>query len=313
MGAPSVSVRCPACGTDLRVVLAPSPPTQWFPCPQCRAPVPVVVPRDPPPLYSWEVLPGLYPTLPPPRRPRVRMRRLAQGALVGVVVVAVVLGGILAVLGAEALSPGSYLVAGTVMEETGGGGTIPALGATIVLTTDSGHRITTLAGGSGAFSFPNVPVGGISLNVSAPGYAPVNVVTFASTIYNTGTTGLSIVLVRGGTSNATTVALSPFSDLESLLASIGTAVALLGIVAVLGGFAALVTARTDRPAVGVVGGAGGLLAPFALYLLALGGVFPTILLAGTALLGALGAFATTTRTIDVFQAGPESRTDEKGP
>lgn len=306
MGAPAVSVRCPTCGADLRVVLAPAPPTQWFPCPQCRNPMPVVVPRDPPPLYSWEVLPGLYPALPVPRRPRIRMRRLAQGALIGVAVLAVVFGGVLAVLGTEASSPGSYAVSGTVLKQTAGGANIPAFGATVVLTVDGGHRQSETVFATGAFAFSGVPVGGISLNITEPGYAPVTVVTFASTIYNAGTTGLTVTLLPGGPSNATTVALSPFPDLESFLASIGSGVVMLGIVALVGGFAAFVTARANRPAVGVVGGAAGVLTPLAFFFLALGGVFPA-LAAGTGVLAALGAFAATTRTLEIFQVGPESR------
>ena len=306
MGAPTVSVRCPTCGADVRVVLAPAPSTQWFPCPQCHTPMPVVVPRDPAPLYSWEVIPGLYPALPLPRRPRVRMRRLAQAALVGVAVLAVVLGGILAVLGTEATAPGTYVVSGTVDLQLPGGGTIPASGATVVLTDEKPGKVVQRTSSSGGFSFSGAPVGGISLNVSAAGYAPVTVVTFASSIYDAGTTGLIVTLVPGTSANGTTVALSPFPDLESFLASIGSGVALLAIVAVVGGVAALVTARSDRPAVGVVGGSAGLLAPLALYFLALGDVFPTLIV-GTAALGALGAFAATTRTLEIFQIGPDSR------
>ncbi|MGC2788982.1 MAG: hypothetical protein WA547_02845, partial [Thermoplasmata archaeon] len=86
MATSTVYLRCPACGGDLRVVLASEPATQWFPCPHCRTPVPAVVPRDPPPLYSWEVLPGLYPALPRPRVPRWRARRAAAAALLVVAV-----------------------------------------------------------------------------------------------------------------------------------------------------------------------------------------------------------------------------------
>jgi hypothetical protein len=307
MGAPVVSMRCPACGADLRVVLAPAPPTQWFPCPQCRNPVPVLVPRDPPPLYTWEVLPGLYPALPSPRRPRIRLRRMAQAALIGVAVLAVVLGGFLSALGVEALTPETYLVSGTVWEEQPGGGTIPAVGATVTLTAEGAavtSQHTSLLGG---FAFSNVPAGGIALNISLAGYTPVTVDTFASSVYSTGTTGLSVTLVPGSASNTTTVALSPFPTLESFLASIGSGVVLLGLVALVGGFAAVITARSDRPSVGVVGGAAGLLAPAALYFLALGGVFPALVL-GTAVLAALGTFAATTRAIEIFQVGPESRT-----
>ncbi len=307
MGVPAVSVRCPVCGADLRVVLAPAPPTQWFPCPQCHNPVPVVVPRDPPPLYTWEVLPGLYPALPPTRRPRVSLRRMAQVALVGVAAVAVALAGVLVVLGDQALGPESYTVSGTVVEDGSGGAGAPASGATVVLTTDSGQEFVQHTGANGGFLFSDVPVGGISLNVTLSGYAPVTVTTFASTVYNAGTTGLSVTLVPGNPSNGTTTTLSPFPNLESFLASIGSGAVLLGIVALLGGVAAVVTRRSDRPAVGVVGGAAGVLAPAALYFLALGGLFPVVT-AGMAILGGLGAFAATTRTVEIFQVGPESRT-----
>ncbi len=232
---------------------------------------------------------------------------MAQVALVGVAAVSVVLGGLLIVLGSEALGPGSFVVSGTVVESGPGGGVVPAAGATVNLTTDSGRWMVQHTGPEGTFSFSSVPVGGISLNVSLPDYAPVTVTTFASTVYTTQTTGLSITLVPGGLANGTTVTLSAFPDLESFVASIGSAVALLAIVAVAGGVAAVVTGRSDRPAVGVVGGAAGVVAPAALYFLALGGVFPA-LDAGLAVVATFGAFAATTRAIEVFQVGPESRT-----
>ncbi len=306
MGTSPVAMRCPTCGADLRVVLAPEPPTQWFPCPQCHNPVPVVVPREPPPLYSWEVLPGLYPALPPPRRPRVRLRRMAEVALVVIAAFALILGGLLAVLGVEALGPGQYVVSGTVTEE----GPLhlgPAVGATVLLTVNGGPARSTLTDVNGHFSFSNVAPGGISVNISESAYAPVTVLTFASPVYGTATTGLSVVLSPGNATNATTQTLSPFPDLETFVASIGSAVALLGIVALLGGWAAVVTHRRDRPAVGVVGGAGGLLAPVALFFLSLGGVFPDLVV-GTAVLAAVGTFALTVRCLEIYQVGPESRT-----
>ena len=266
-----------------------------------------MVPRDPPPLYSWEVLPGLYPALPVPRRPKVRVRRLAQGALVAIAVVAIALGATLAVLGNEATTPAYYTVSGTVYEQVGVGGTTPASGATVTLTTDGGSRVVETTTFSGAFSFSRVPVGGISVNVTAPGYAPVTITTFASTVYNTGTSDLSVTLVPGTAANGTAVALSPFPDLESFLASVGSGVVLLGIVAAAGGLAAWVTGRSDRPAVGVVGGSAALLAPVALYFLALGGIFPEVVV-GEAVLAALGAFTATVRTMTIVQVGPESRT-----
>ena len=305
MGAPTVSVRCPACGAELHAVLAPSPPTQWFPCPQCRNPVPVVVPRDLPPLYTWEVAPELYPALPPPRRPRVSLRRMAQVALVGVAVLAVVFGGVLAVLGYEALGPGSYTVSGTVVLEWTTRGYVPNFTPTVVLTTDSGATFLIHTGTDGKFLFSNVPAGGITLNVSCPGFGAATLVTFASPVYDAGTTDLSVSLHQGS-SNTTTIALSPFPDLETFVASIGSGVALLGLVAVLGGAAAVITRRSDRPAVGVVGGAAALLSPVALYLLSLGGIFP-LLTTGTAVLAAVGAFVATIRSVEMYQVGSASR------
>ena len=232
---------------------------------------------------------------------------MAQAALIGIVVLAVVLGGLLSVLGAEALTPESYSVSGTVWEEVPGGGSIPAPAATVILTDERSSGVTESTSPTGTFSFSNVPAGGIALNVSLSGYGPVTVNTFASSVYNTGTTGLSITLSPGSSGNGTTVALSPFPDLESFLASVGSGVVLLGIIAIIGGIAAVITARSDRQAVGVVGGSAGVLAPVALYLLALVGVFPAVVF-GAAVLAALGAFAATTRTLEIFQVGPESRT-----
>jgi hypothetical protein len=232
---------------------------------------------------------------------------MAQVALVGVAAVAVVLAGVLVVLGDQALGPGSYTVSGTVVESGAGPGIGLTVPATVVLTADNGQKVVEQTGSGGGFSFTNVPAGGISLNITAPSFAPVTVLTFASPVYNAGTTGLSVTLVYGGPANATTTTLSQFPDLESFLASIGSGVVLLGIVAVFGGVAAAVTRRSDRPAVGVVGGAAGALAPAALYFLALGGLFPVVT-AGTAVLAGLGAFAATTRTVEIFQVGPESRT-----
>lgn len=262
----------------------------------------MVVPRDPPPLYTWEVFPGLYPPLPTPRRPRVRLRRAAQVALVGVAALGIVLGGLLVVFGAEALGPGTFVVSGTVTRSEFPIGA-PSL-VTVVLTTDSGAKFVNETA-TGRFAFSNVPAGGISLNVTASGYAPVNVFTFASNVYNAGTTGLTIELVPGSPANATTETLSPFPDLETFVASIGSGAMMLGLVAGLGAVAAVITRRSDRPAVGVVAGAAGLLSPVALYLLSLGGVFPLVVI-GTAVLGAFGAFALSTRCLELVQSGPDT-------
>lgn len=302
MATATVTLRCPSCGQSLRAVVAPAPPTQWFPCPQCRTPVPVVVPRDPPPLYSWEVLPGLYPALPRPRVTRWRARRATAGALIAIVVLAAVFAGLLAYYAAAAPGPANYSVSGTVYEERGGS-VSPAVGALVQLTKDGGAVVSVFTGPGGVFSFSDVPTGGITLTAHLAGFDTATVTTFASPVYNAGTTGISLTLAPQGSGNSTEASLSPFADLESLLASIGTGIVLLGIVGAVALIAAVITVRQDRPAVGVVGGGAGLAAPLALYLLALGVPFPAVL-AATSLLAALGAFTLALRAVEIGQTGP---------
>ncbi len=302
MALSTVAVRCPACGAELRVVLAAEPPTQWFPCPNCHAPMPVVVPRDLPPLYTWEVLPGLYPPMPRPRVPRWRARRPVAAALLAVAVIGAALAAVLVYDGVAATGPGSFVVNGTVVRDEGGFA-VPLTGATVVMTDDAGGTTTETTGVAGAFSFSGLPPGGVALNVSAPGFAPVTLTTFVSSIYGTQSEGLEIALAPGGASNATSVALAPFGDLEQFVASVGSAAVLLGIIAAIAGAAAIATFREDRPALGVVGGAAGILAPLALFYLSLSSAFP--LLEGlSAVLAGAGAFTLALRAVQLAQTGP---------
>ena len=302
MASSTVAVRCPVCGTDLRVVVAAQPPTQWFPCPHCHTPMPVVVPRDPPPLYSWEVLPGLYPPLLRPRVPRWRARRSVAAALLVIAVVAAGLTAVLVYDGYAASQPASFTVDGTVDREVGDVAE-PLAGAQVMLSNDANHQSSVLTDFDGSFSFANVPPGGVTLNVTATGYAPLTVTTFVSVVYGGPSTGLDIVLTPGGASNASTVTLAPFPDLEQFLASIGSSAVLLGIIALAAGFAAVATFREDRPAVGVVGGAAGILAPLVLFYLSLTAVFP-LLEDLSAVLATAGAFTLVVRAIQLAQTGP---------
>jgi Carboxypeptidase regulatory-like domain len=307
MAATTVAMRCPACGADLRIVVAPQPPTQWFPCPQCKTPVPVLVPRDLPPLYSWEVYPGLYPPLNRPRVPRWRARRAVAAALLAVAVLAAALAAVLVYDGYDASRPASFMVDGTV-EHAVAGVVQPFPGATVALTNDAGHRTSLLTASDGSFSFSNVPPGGVTVNVTAPGYSPQTLTTFVSVVYVTQTTGLVIFLSPGGAANASTVSLAPFPDLEQFLASIGSGAVLLGIIALVAGFAAVATFRQDRPAVGVVGGAAGLLAPLVMFYLSMSMVFP-LLEDLSAVLAAAGSFTLALRAIQMAQTGPAPDSD----
>ena len=289
MSPPTVTMRCPSCGNALRAVLAPFPPTQWFPCPTCHVPVPVVVPRDLPPLYSWEVLPGLYPHLVPPRPPRWKSRHVVAGALAVSAALAAVCAGVLAYEGFVAAQPTEYVVSGTVYEDSHGV-LVPASGADVVLSVDGAQVGSTVTGPGGTFRFPSVPDGGIELNVSAPGYSPTVVYTFASKSYSTQTRGLQITLEPGGSANSSVTTLTPFGDMETLLAYVGGGAVLLGAAAVVGGAAAVVVRRPDGAVVGVIGAGAAVATPAVLVLLALGTAFQAVTIA-VSVVGAVGAFA----------------------
>ncbi len=307
MSTTAVTVRCPACGQDLEATLAPEPSTQWFPCPRCHAPVPVLRPREPPPLYSWEVLPGLYPALPRPRVPRWRARRVAAVGLLAIVALSIAFAGVLAYYAVGAMGPGAYSVGGTVVTANSAG-TRPVSGASVTINEEGGRSATVLTDLYGNFAFTGVPTGGILLHVVLAGYEPANVTTFASPVYDAGTTGITVLLASVGHGNSTNASLTPFPDLESFLASIGTGIVMLGLVAGIAGVAAVLTVRQDRPVVGVIGGGAGLAAPAALYLLALGTPFPATIAATTALAG-FGAFTLALRAIEISQTAPAPRAD----
>jgi len=291
MGSPTVTMRCPSCGQELRAVLAPAPPTQWFPCPSCHVPVPVVVPRDLPPLYSWEVIPGLYPQLSVPRRPRWRLTSVGTIALGLAAVLAAVSGGLLGYYGYMATQPEQYVVSGTVYEEVAGGALVPAAGAHVALLADGNRTFgNATTRSNGTFLFTGVPAGGIELNVTAPSYGPTVVYTFASGSYSTQTVGLRVTLQPGAVNNTTADVLTPFGDLETLLAYVGGAAVLCGAAAVAAGAAAWTFRRPNGAVGGVVGGGAAVAVPAVLVFLSLGGAFPMVT-AVAGVVGAAGAFA----------------------
>lgn len=305
MGTPTVTLRCPSCGTELRAVVAPAPPTQWFPCPRCHATVPVVVPRDLPPLFSWEVIPGLYPQLSVPRGTRWRPTVVTSIALAVAAVLAAGACGLLGYEGYVAAQPAVYVVSGTVFEDLGGGPR-PVGGAQLVLFTDANRSIfsfTTSA--NGTFRFTGVPAGGIELNVTAPGCAPVVIYTFATRAYSTQTQDLRVVLGPGGANNTTSDVLSPFADLETLLAYVGGGSALFGTAAVAAGVGALVFRRPAGAAAGVVGASAAVAVPVVLIFLSLSGAFPAVtVLCG--IVGAVGAFSLVLAVLGVTTRAAET-------
>jgi hypothetical protein len=302
MAGPTVYIRCPQCRGNLRVVLAPAPPTQWFPCPHCRNPVAVVVPRDPPPLYTWEVLPGLYPALPAPRIPRRRRVSGVAALLLVIAVASAALAGVLLYDAWQAVQPATFGVSGAV-ESNSNGFAQPLADATVVLTNDANHSSTVVTGPGGTFSFGSVPSGGVTINVSAPGFQSQSVSTFVSSVYAGPSNGLVIELSPGASSNVTSVTLADFPDLEQFVAALGTGAILLGVVTIVAGAAAVITTRADRPAVGVIGGAAGMLSPFAVIFLSLSSVDVAVSV-GTAVVASIGTFVVAWRAMQMAQTGP---------
>jgi hypothetical protein len=228
---------------------------------------------------------------------------VAAGALLGATLVAVVLAGLFAYYAVIASAPGSFGASGTVSLTGGARGAAPGAGVTVLATAESGARFQTITGPDGSFSLSGIPTGGLKLQFTLAGYSTAWVYAFVSTLYSSGATGVSVTLTEGQTQNISSFELTPFSDLEQFVAAIGAGVVLLGLVAAVSVYAAVLTTRSDRPAVGVVGGGAGLLAPLALALLALGPPFPW-LLAGSGALALLGGFALSVRAVQLAQTGP---------
>jgi hypothetical protein len=222
---------------------------------------------------------------------------------VTVAIIAAVLAAVLGYYAFAAASPATFSVSGSVdLQPSELTTPFVAVGALIVATDEAGHNFSTTTDLNGAFSLGGLPTGGISLNVSYPGYAPQTVDVFLSSVYSAGASGVVVTLVSGNVSNGTVGSLTPFVNLETFVAAIGGAVVLLGLVAGIAGAAALLTLRSDRPALGVVGGGAGLFAPLALILLDLGTPFPLLVVASAAVAGA-GGFALGIRAIEMSLVG----------
>ena len=230
------------------------------------------------------------------------MRRAAAAALLVVAVLSAAFAAVLVYDAWDSVRPAAFTVDGSVSHAVGAVD-VPLAGATVVLTNDANQSTSVATRPDGSFSFANVPPGGVTLNVSAAGYAPVTLTTFVSSVYLGPATGLVIVLSPGGPGTGSTVSLAPFPDLEQFVASVGSGAVLLGVIALTAGVAAVATAREDRAALGVVGGAAGILSPLVLIYLSLSAAVPYVMY-GTAVIAAAGAFTVAVRAVQMAQTGP---------
>ncbi|HEV2316446.1 MAG TPA: carboxypeptidase-like regulatory domain-containing protein [Thermoplasmata archaeon] len=299
MFGPPVTLRCTQCGGYLAAPTAPSRQPAWFRCPHCGHPVAVLAPRDPPPLFTWEAFPPLYPMPALPRAVGPTYYRTVGAFLVlTTVLLAVVAVGYLW-QGESALAPHPYAIAGHVFGRTGpDNSTAPLAGARVNLSGESGFRASMTTDPSGGFAFYGVPAGGITLNVTAAGYSPLQVGLLADPVYSSpagNLTSFGLVVGPAGSGGGATIVETPFPNLESLVASLwsgGILVILAALVAALGtGF----YLRRGRLSWGVAAGAAGAVAPAALIELQVATMFPdlTDLVAVASALGVVAAFMLT--------------------
>ncbi|MGA7924349.1 MAG: carboxypeptidase-like regulatory domain-containing protein [Thermoplasmata archaeon] len=289
MADPPLTLRCTRCGGWLSAMRGPSATTQYVSCPHCGSPVPVVPPRDPAPLFAWEVYPYLYPPLPLPRPPPRSARPFTVGSLLVAAALVWLLAGVTLYGGAVALTPHQYRIAGVV---EGPAGTLA--GASVNLTGENGFHEQYITGTGGAFDFTGVPSGAVTLSANASGYVPTEVDLFVSPAYVAagGSPQAVVIPVEYGSSSASAnvVSDSAFVSLEDLVTSLwsGTVVWLLaGVVVVLG---VLAFARSDRPTRGVVAASASLASPVVLLFLNVSLIYPWLTFVA-AVVAALGAGA----------------------
>jgi hypothetical protein len=261
-----VELRCPRCGARLTAYTPYPLITSYTHCPHCGSVLPFVAPREPAPLYSWEVYQGLYPPTPIPRPPNPRRRPAILALLLAATVLLAALGGIFAWVGSDALRPGTLTVGGTLSPST-------ASGAWIEIQGESGFRVnvTVLAG---AFSISGVPYGGVDITAGAAGYNRLEIDLFYSPVYSSfagSPQALQINLSPANGSSLEVIDTTAFSDLEAFVATVWSGTGLLWILALLTGLG-WAAARRDRLPLVVIGGVSAMAAPFVLPLLGIDGI-----------------------------------------
>jgi hypothetical protein len=273
-----VTLRCPRCGRLLSALPPPGPGFLWAQCPSCAYPVPVIHPRDPAPLFSWEAFPHLLPRAGIPWSSSTVGRTLTN-VLLGISLVLMV--GLVALLfttGAGAFPQHQYTVSGTVNEASPfSPGTVALAGATVRVTGSDGFSATTTSAADGSFSVGGVPSGGIVLNVTASGFAPTQLDLFDSPVYSApsgGTVGINVTLAPGSDVNGALLVESEFPSLEALIATLWAGAIVLAVAAGIVGAAFRLDRRGEHPAWGVAGAGASLVAPVAILELSLGGVVP---------------------------------------
>jgi hypothetical protein len=236
--------------------------------------VPVLAPRDPAPLFSWEVYPHLYPQLTAPRSPAQQIPRIGLATLFALLLFFAGVAGLLAYEGAYSLAPSHYTIAGVVVAN----GTGPLAGTTVRITGENSFDESVLTNASGTFTFSGVPAGGMTLNATHPRLGFVAVQFFLTPLYQA-VSGNPMQLVltfnapSSGASAATSIE-SPFPDLETFVSSLWAGAGIVAIAALVVGLGVRAVRRGRPPTLAVAGGIAAVLVPVAVTELGLTGVFP---------------------------------------
>jgi hypothetical protein len=220
-----------------------------------------VAPREPAPLYSWEVYPGLYPPTPVPRPPSAWRRPTLLALLIVATVLFATLGGIFAWVGGDALQPGTLTVGGTL-----GPSGVPS--AWVDVQGENGFHENESAA-NGVFSIAGVPYGGVEITAGAIGYTTLQVDLFYSPVYSSITgspAAIELELTPTNGSSLSIVDTTAFPDLETFVAYVWSGTGLLWIASLLTGLGVVAVRRDQLPLI-VVGGATAMVAPFALPIL----------------------------------------------
>jgi hypothetical protein len=271
-----VELRCPKCGARLTAYTPYPLITSYTRCPQCGSVLPFVAPREPAPLYSWEVYPGLYPPTLIPTAPSRWRRPALLALLIAATVLLAGLGGIFAWVGGDALRPGTLTVGGTLSPSAQPGAWVDVQG-------ENGFNVNVSAA-TGAFTVAGVPYGGVEVTAGAPGYGMEQFDLFYSPVYSSisgSPQALELDLTQGNNSGVRTVETSSFPDLEMFVATVWSGTGILWISALLTGLAVFATRRDQLP-LAVVGGATAIVAPFVLPILGIDVISPATTLSALA-------------------------------
>jgi hypothetical protein len=256
-----VDLRCPKCGARLTAYTAYPSITSYTRCPHCASVLPFVAPREPAPLYSWEVYPGLYPPTPLPRPPNPRRRPALVVLLLASALLLVALGGVFAYVGGDALRPGSLTIGGQLSPSGAVGGWVDVQG-------ENGFNVNESVPGD-AFAVSGVPYGGVQIRAGAIGYGVLEVDLFLSPVYSSISGSPRNLDLNLNSQNGTSINIvdtTSFPNLESFVATVWSGTGILWIAAALVGIG-LVAARRDRLPLVVLGGASAMISPFVLPLL----------------------------------------------